>query len=66
MFGIIPIATFLSFLTLKLAGHLKWSWWWVTSPLWLWAIFFTIAVILRVRLTIQRQKTLKSFRTPGR
>lgn len=25
---------FLVFLTLKLTGHIDWSWWWVTAPLW--------------------------------
>jgi len=25
---------FLIFLTLKLTGHIDWSWWWVTAPLW--------------------------------
>lgn len=26
---------FTVFLTLKLTGNIDWSWWWVTSPLWL-------------------------------
>ena len=25
---------FLVFLTLKLTGHITWSWWYVTMPLW--------------------------------
>lgn len=25
---------FLLFLGLKLTGHITWSWWWVTAPLW--------------------------------
>lgn len=25
---------FLIFVTLKLTGHIAWSWWWVTAPLW--------------------------------
>lgn len=25
---------FLIFMTLKLTGHIAWSWWWVTAPLW--------------------------------
>jgi len=25
---------FLVFLVLKLTGHIAWSWWWVTAPLW--------------------------------
>lgn len=27
-------AMFLVFLVLKLTGHIAWSWWWVTAPLW--------------------------------
>jgi hypothetical protein len=27
-------ATFIVFLVLKLLGHITWSWWWVTAPLW--------------------------------
>jgi hypothetical protein len=26
---------FLVFLILKLTGNIDWSWWWVTSPLWI-------------------------------
>ena len=26
---------FVVFLILKLTGHIDWSWWWVTSPLWI-------------------------------
>lgn len=26
---------FLVFLVLKLTGHIGWSWWWVTAPLWM-------------------------------
>ena len=26
---------FLIFLALKLTGNIAWSWWWVTSPLWI-------------------------------
>lgn len=25
---------FLIFMVLKLTGHIDWSWWWVTAPLW--------------------------------
>ena len=27
-------ALFLLFVGLKLTGHIGWSWWWVTAPLW--------------------------------
>ena len=23
------------FITLKLTGHIAWSWWWVLSPIWI-------------------------------
>jgi hypothetical protein len=25
---------FLIWMVLKLTGHIDWSWWWVTAPLW--------------------------------
>ena len=40
---------FIVFLTLKLTGNIDWSWWWVTSPLWLpIAILFTVVSVLFV------------------
>lgn len=38
----LPTLLFLLFLTLKLLGKITWSWWWVTSPLWIgWGISLT-------------------------
>ena len=34
---------FIIFLILKLTGNINWSWWWVTSPLW---IPITLGVIM--------------------
>ena len=31
----LPGVLFLVFLVLKLTGNIDWSWWWVTSPLWI-------------------------------
>jgi hypothetical protein len=31
----LPTVVFAIFLTLKLTNHIGWSWWWVTSPLWI-------------------------------
>ena len=31
----IGMILFLIFMTLKLTGNIDWSWWWVTSPLWI-------------------------------
>lgn len=49
-------ALFLIFLTLKLTGHIDWSWWWVTAPLWggiaiflaLAALVITIVIIVKI------------------
>ena len=30
-----PLLLFIVFLVLRLTGVIDWSWWWVTSPLWL-------------------------------
>ena len=41
---------FLVFLVLKLTGHITWSWWWVTSPVWIGGIVWgaVIAIIIRI------------------
>ena len=31
----IPMILFIVFLVLKLVDKIDWSWWWVTSPLWI-------------------------------
>lgn len=31
----LPGVLFITFLVLKLCGVTNWSWWWVTSPLWI-------------------------------
>lgn len=37
---------FVVFLVLKLTGTIDWSWWWVTSPLWISAGIFIVALAL--------------------
>ena len=39
--GLLAVA----FIVLKLTGVIDWSWWWVTSPLWL-PIVAVIAIVL--------------------
>ena len=46
----LPGVLFLIFLILKLTGNIDWSWWWVTSPLWIpillvFAILFAVLMI---------------------
>jgi hypothetical protein len=43
----IGMVLFLIFLVLKLTNTIDWSWWWVTSPLWIpFALFVLIVVII--------------------
>ena len=44
-FGI-GMVLFIVFLVLKLTGTIDWSWWWVTSPIWI--PFAAAAVILGI------------------
>jgi hypothetical protein len=37
---------FLLFLALKLTGHIDWSWWWVTAPLWIGIAFAFVLIAL--------------------
>lgn len=42
----IGMILFIVFLILKLTNNIDWSWWWVTSPLWISAgLFFVILII---------------------
>ena len=44
---------FIVFLILKLTGNIDWSWWWVTSPLWIpVALGLSIACIAIVILIV--------------
>jgi hypothetical protein len=51
---------FLIFLTLKLTGHIDWSWWLVTAPLWgcvaVFAVIVFIVGILFVLATLMEKK----------
>lgn len=41
---------FIVFLVLKLTDVIDWSWWWVTSPLWISAALFIIIMSLFIIL----------------
>jgi hypothetical protein len=41
----IPTILFIVFLVLKLTGEIDWSWWWVTSPLWLPLVLLLVTII---------------------
>ena len=42
----LSIILFIVFLILKLTNIIDWSWWWITSPLWIGAILAIIALII--------------------
>lgn len=44
---------FLLFLVLKLTGVITWSWWWVTSPLWISACIVFFLVIILILLEVK-------------
>jgi hypothetical protein len=50
----LPGLLFVVFLILKLTNNIDWSWWWVTSPIWIpflaLVIIFIIMIILFVTL----------------
>lgn len=52
---------FLIFLVLKLCNVIDWSWWWVTSPLWISAI---IIVLLFVGIFVYYYIEEKNFFRP--
>jgi hypothetical protein len=45
----LTMVLFIVFLILKLTNNIDWSWWWVTSPLWI-GLAIVIAVLLIVGL----------------
>lgn len=53
----LPVVVFVVFLTLRLAGFISWSWWWVTSPLWIVAaIIVAITIPYAVVFTYRYRK----------
>ena len=42
---------FIVFLVLKLTGNIDWSWWWVTSPLWI-PIAFVLSIVFIIFMII--------------
>jgi len=43
------VTAFILFVVLKLTGQIDWSWWWITSPLWIpFAMFGCFLVVAGV------------------
>lgn len=56
-------ATFLIFLVLKLIGVIDWSWWWVTSPLWIgWGLMLLFVGCVFGVLAWEDRKDTKRYR----
>lgn len=42
----IGMILFLIFMVLKLTNHIDWSWWWITSPLWIPVSFLILFLVI--------------------
>ena len=56
---LIPVLVFIVFLTLKCAGVISWSWWWVTSPLWIVAAIVVLLSLIYVAVFTCRYRKYK-------
>lgn len=61
--GPTPTVVFIVFLILKLTNVIDWSWWWVTSPLWisfgLGLVALLIYAIVLLCIYVARKRELK-------
>lgn len=48
----LPTILFVVFLVLKLTGNIDWSWWWVTSPLWIPVAFAVTILVLAIIIAV--------------
>jgi hypothetical protein len=46
---------FLIFMVLKLVGTIDWSWWWVTSPLWIPIVLVLLVSIIAIAVVISKK-----------
>lgn len=55
----LPIVLFAIFLVLKLTETIDWSWWWVTSPLWIAALIVLPFYLIFGSLFLKARKEFK-------
>lgn len=55
----LPVIVFIVFLTLKLTGNIDWSWWWVTSPLWIVASIIIVGMLVSMAMLLYRYRKNK-------
>ncbi len=44
------------FVVLKLIGVISWSWWWVTSPIWIAVVLYIFAIVSHVSMMVKFNK----------
>ena len=49
----------ITFIILKLTDNIDWSWWWVTSPLWIPLVIVTLMTLLFELSDLQMRKVIK-------
>ena len=59
--GSFPLILFVVFLVLRLTGVIDWSWWWVTSPLWLPLVLVLAGLVVAAVLGLTAYKVGVSF-----
>lgn len=48
---------FVLFVALKLTGYIAWSWFWVTSPLWIGALIWIAIVALNIAVGVMERRS---------
>lgn len=63
-FGLLIGLLTIAFVVLKLCNVIKWSWWWVLSPLWICAIFIlvvgTLIGIINANIKSRERKDIQA------
>lgn len=52
----LPMILFIVFLILRLCKVIAWSWWWVTSPLWIGFILVIILFVLYIMMSARKYR----------
>ncbi len=55
----LSMVLFIVFLVLKLTGTIDWSWWWVTSPLWI-PLALVVLVLVGFGIVLGAMGVMKS------
>lgn len=61
LFYILSVLT-LTFIGLKLADKIDWSWWWVFSPIWIPVVVFVLVTIVRLCTMLYLYKHDEEYR----